>query len=137
MATCSGHEIAFTSFNVNLFIAEFLARIGKEIQHQAWLVEALSLAQFKLNEPQSDGFLPYWGLKQTNQYSNGKINVDNYHSGFEIRCLYQLWKHTKHEPFKKAHTRYFNWYNNHMFQNNTIPLIKPNQLYPINIHGCA
>jgi hypothetical protein len=123
--------------NANLFVAEFLARIGKETQHQAWLDEALSLAQFALNEQQPDGFLPYWGLEQTNQYSNGKINSDHYHSGFEIRCLYQLWKHTEYEPLKKAYSRYFDWYNNHMFQNNTKPLIKPNQLYPINIHACA
>lgn len=138
-ATCRSYTPIddYQVHNANLFVAEFLARIGKKTNNQAWLSEALSLASFALKEQQAEGFLPYWGLEQTQKYSNGKINIDHYHSGFEIRCLYQLWKHTNHEPLKVAYKRYFNWYNTHMFKNNIIPLIKPKKLYPINIHACA
>lgn len=123
--------------NANLFVGEFLVRIGTEIDNSNLVEKGLKSGNFALGEQQEEGFLPYWGLEQTSKYSNGKLHTDHYHSGFEIRMLYQIWKHTADDRFEKAYKRYLDWYIVNMFQDDVIPKFTPNSLYPINIHSCA
>ena len=73
--------------NTNLFIGEFLTRIGKIINNKKFYEIGLKCGNFSLREQQSEGFLPYWGLEQTDKYSDGNIHVDHYHSGYEIRAF--------------------------------------------------
>lgn len=124
--------------NTNLFIGEFLSRIGKETGNENWVEQGVRCGNFALKEQRPEGYLPYWGLKQTDIYSNGIIHTDHYHSGFEIRMLYGIWKNTEDERFREAYVKYFEWYLKNMFEDDgIIPKLTPDSKYPIDIHSCA
>jgi hypothetical protein len=127
----------FQVHNANLFVGEFLARIGKETADTKLTEQGIRCGNFALCEQQPEGFLPYWSLSQTDSHSGGKIRTDHYHSGFEIRMLYGLWKSTEDERFRKACRKYFRWYIENMFEKKIIPKLTPSSKYPVNIHSCA
>ena len=123
--------------NANLFVAEFLIKIGNHTDNKHFIDQGIRSANFALMEQTKEGFLPYWDLEQTDRYSNGKIHTDHYHCGFEIRTLYSIWKNTNIAEFKIAHDRYFSWYKKNMFTENLLPKYTSKSLYPINIHTSA
>ena len=123
--------------NANLFVGEFLTRIGREIGDDQLVEQGVRCGNFALQEQQPEGYLPYWGLAQTKTHSGGRIRTDHYHSGFEIRMLYSLWKNTEHKDFQKGYQKYYQWYLKNMFLMDHIPKMTPHNLYPINIHSCA
>ena len=123
--------------NANLFVGEYLTRIGSEIDDYRLVENGIYCGNFALKEQQPEGYLPYWGLSQTDSHSSGKLRTDHYHSGFEIRMLYKLWKYTGIEYFRCAYLKYFRWYLRNMFLSDYIPKMTPTSLYPINIHSCA
>ncbi|PIU55246.1 MAG: hypothetical protein COS89_07870 [Deltaproteobacteria bacterium CG07_land_8_20_14_0_80_38_7] len=123
--------------NTNLFIGEFLTRIGKELGDNCLIEQGLRCGGFALKEQQTEGFLPYWGLAQTEKYSNGKIHTDHYHSGFEIRALYGIWKNTGDARFQIAYNKYLVWYSQNLFENQIIPRFTSRSMYPIDIHACS
>ena len=81
--------------------------------------DGINSGNFALKEQFDDGFLPYWGLSQTDLYSNGKIHVDHYHSGFEIRLLISIYNEINDKIWKNAYIKYYNWYSKNLFSNNT------------------
>lgn len=123
--------------NANLFIGEFLVRIGKVTNNNNMVNQGLRCGAFALKEQQPEGYLPYWGLSQTDSHSNGVKFTDHYHSGFEIRMLYKIWKHATKEPFQRGYLKYFQWYLKNMLLFDYLPKMTPEKLYPINIHSCA
>ena len=123
--------------NANLFVAEFLIKIGNHTGNTNFISQGIKCANFALKEQTKEGFLPYWGLQQTDKYSNGIIHTDHYHCGFEIRTLYSIWKNTNIIEFKKAYKNYFKWYKGNMFTQNGLPKYTSSSLYPINIHTSA
>ncbi|MDX4059289.1 hypothetical protein Q6A89_02040 [Aliarcobacter skirrowii] len=127
----------FQVHNANLFVGEFLSRIGKEINNQDWVKNGLKCANFAVLEQQKDGYLPYWALSQTKNYSDGKIKFDHYHSGFEIRMLYNIWKNTNSLHIKNAWIKYFTFYNKYLFNKEHIPKLTVKKFYPVNIHAIA
>ncbi|HIC99853.1 MAG TPA: hypothetical protein EYP05_00730 [Piscirickettsiaceae bacterium] len=58
--------------NANLFVGEFLVKIGKKTNNEEWISRGVKCANFAISQQQKKGFIPYWGLEQTNKYSNGK-----------------------------------------------------------------
>jgi hypothetical protein len=127
----------FQVHNINLFIGEFLTRIGQVSKDSQLQTEGIRCGNFALKEQRPEGFIPYWGLSQTDDYSYGKIHTDHFHSGFEIRALYGIWKNTEDERFKNAYTKYFKWYLKNLFDDNLIPKFTPKSKFPIDIHSCA
>lgn len=123
--------------NTNLFLGEFLTRIGKEISDNSLIENGVRCGNFALKEQVAEGYLPYWGLAQTKRYSYGLIHTDHYHSGFEIRALYGIWKNTSDTRFQKAYKKYLNWYTNNLFEDNIVPKFTPRSMYPIDIHSCS
>jgi hypothetical protein len=123
--------------NANLFIAEFLIRIGNETKNESFVAIGLSCARFALSEQQKEGYLPYWGLSQTDKYSGGRLHTDHYHCGFEIRSLKAIWEHTNIDAFKKSYCSYYAWYKESLFDENAFPKYTTHNLYPLNIHTCA
>ncbi|NPU95724.1 MAG: hypothetical protein HPY51_00720 [Candidatus Omnitrophica bacterium] len=127
----------FCIHNSNLMIAEFLTRIGIEIGNNDYIDIGMKAAQYALDEQNSDGSIYYWGKKQNHNNPN---HIDGYHSGFEIRCLYRMWKLTNEEKFKLSLLNYFDYYKNNLLfkmHNSVIPKIRPDRVYPIDIHACA
>ena len=125
----------FQVHNANLFTAEFLIRIGTLCNNQKWIDKGLKAAMFSVNEIKSDGSLYYWSK---NQNKNAFNSQDIYHSGFEIRCLYNIWKTTQNKIFEKAYKNYLAFFTNKYFTNEKY-LFKftPNKTFPVDIHSCS
>lgn len=123
--------------NANLFVAEFLIRIGMEIENKSFVDKGILSAHFALKEQQKEGYLPYWGLSQTTKYSRGKIHTDHYHCGFEIRSLHSIWLLTKNNAFNIAYQSYYQWYKKNMFCADGLPKYTTKSFYPLDIHTCA
>ena len=127
----------FQVHNANLFVAEFLIRVGKEFNSDQWINEGIMAANFALKEQTSDGSLCYWGRSQQAKYSRGQCWIDHFHSGFEIRMLYRIWKHTGIEAFKQAYQAYYDFYRKNLYLDEVIPKYTPDTFLPIDIHSCA
>lgn len=127
----------FHVHNANLLVAEFLIRLGKEIGNRDYVDMALKAIDYTLSEQNTDGSIYYWARIQ-NHYSPN--HIDHYHSGFEIRALYGIWKATKEPKYKQALVRYYSFYRTNLLKEENgliIPKMTPLSLYPINIHSCA
>ena len=122
----------FHVHNANLFVAEFLIRLGKEIGSEQFIELGSKAVNYALSEQNEDGSICYWGKDQDNQ-----CHIDHYHSGFEIRCLYSIWKCTRDKRIYRAVERYYRFYLINLFEDKTIPKLTPQNKYPINIHACA
>lgn len=122
----------FHVHNANLFVAEFLARIGLEVGREDYVGLGLQAAAYALSEQNDDGSLCYWGRDQGED-----CRVDHYHSGFEVRSLYGLWKHTGEASIGSALRKYYAFYIGRFFLDRRVPKLTPDRVYPINIHSCA
>ena len=123
--------------NTNLFMGEFLTKIGKILSINEFYDNGIKCGNFALSQQQKDGYIPYWGIDQTNKYSNGVMHSDHYHSGFEIRALFGLWQNTRDMRFKLSYERYLKWYIQNLFEKNMMPKFMPKSTYPIFIHSCT
>ena len=127
----------FHVHNANLLVVEILVKVGLELNKKEWVNIGLKAGNYALTEQNEDGSLYYYG-KVDNSYNPNR--VDHYHTGFEIRCLYSIYKHTQKMSYKKAVDRYYQFYiKNLVDQTDEKTAIKmyPHSLYPINIHSCA
>ena len=122
----------FHIHNSNLFVADFLIKVGKELHNENYIRTAEKALNYTLSEQNEDGSICYWGRDQ-----NDKCRIDHYHSGFEIRSLYEIWKSTEDADVYNALKAYYNFYKNELFEKKIIPKMTPSSLYPINIHSCA
>jgi rhamnogalacturonyl hydrolase YesR len=122
----------FHVHNANLFAAEFLIKVGQEIGEQKFIDYGLRAANYTLGDQNKDGSICYWGKDQEK-----KCIVDHYHSGFEIRSLYSIWKLTGDEKIYTAVSALYRFYLDNLFENRTIPRITSKATYPIDIHSCA
>lgn len=123
--------------NANLFVGEFLIRIGKEIDNKEFIQKGIECGNFAISEQHADGYIPYWALEQTQKYSHNRIHTDHYHSGFEIRMLYSIYKLLGDDRFHRSYRKYFDWYNENMYEHGYIPKYTIQSKYPINVHTCA
>jgi rhamnogalacturonyl hydrolase YesR len=122
----------FHIHNSNLFVADFLLKVGKVSQREDYVGTALKSLNYTMGEQNVDGSICYWGKDQDNA-----CRIDHYHSGFELRCLYSIWKTTGDEKVYNALKRYYQFYCTNLFTSEGIPKMSPDMLYPINIHSCA
>ena len=122
--------------NANLFASEFLVRVGKVLSNKNYIQEGVKALNYTLSQQTKDGSIYYWGEQDTSKMRFTNSGIDHYHSGFELRMLWALWKHLADEKIKTAFERYYEFYfSSFIFQSK--PLIRPHNLYPINIHVCA
>ncbi|TEU00900.1 MAG: hypothetical protein E3J23_01405, partial [Candidatus Stahlbacteria bacterium] len=122
----------FHIHNSNLFVADFLIKIGNQLQKKSYIETAYKAITYTLSEQNENGSFCYWGRDQ-----GGKCLIDHYHSGFAIRCLYSIWKSTNDKKVYNSLKRYYKFYCGRMFTNEGIPKMTPKALFPINIHSCA
>jgi hypothetical protein len=118
--------------NANLFVADFLFKIGLEDENGKFINLAHKAVNYTINQINKNGSLFYRGRDQTDVK-----HIDNYHSGFEIRTLFSIYKLTQRGDVLKSFQRYLTYYLGIFFQNETIPKFTPISLYPINIHSCS
>ena len=123
---------AFHVHNANLLVADLLIRVGLETGRTSHVDLGMKAVAYALSEQNEDGSICYWGRDQ----SNG-CQIDHYHSGFEIRSLYGIWKSTKDAGVYRALKSYYGFYKEYLFQDKALPKMTPASLYPVNIHSCA
>lgn len=127
----------FHLHNVNLYIAEFLVRVGYELGRDVYIEEGIKAANYALQEQNPDGSIFYWGKLQ-DQYNPS--HVDPYHSGFEIRKLDELRRLTGNSRYQEAVVSYFDFYVQRLLHkegNITFPKASPDRIFPVDIHSCA
>jgi len=127
----------FHVHNANLFVGEFLSRIGKETNNNDWINYGKKAANYAVLEQNSDGSIYYWGRDQNDFKPN---HSDHYHTGFEIRLLYNMWKNTGDIKYYKSFYKYFLYYRDNFFlksDDKIIPKMTPSSLFPINVHSCS
>jgi len=128
----------FQVHNANLFVAEFLTRVGKETRDAQLLETGVKAGKFALREQNPDGSLVYWGKAQEARYSpGGKGWIDHFHSGFEIRLLYGLWKNTGDGSFRQGYQAYYDFYRAKLYLEGGVPNYTPDSHYPVDVHSCA
>ena len=118
--------------NLNLFVAEFLTRAGKELGREEWILAAKKAVSYTLSDQREDGSFDYNGPPEKPQNF-----VDNYHSGFVIRMLHSIWKLTGREDVKQSLDKCVRHYTENFFEDNRIPWLLPHRKYRVDIHSCA
>jgi glycosyltransferase involved in cell wall biosynthesis len=126
----------FHVHNANLFAAEHLIRIGKEIGNHNDVDMGKKAANYAIKEQNPDGSIFYWGKIQ--DHYNSK-HLDSYHSGFEIRMLFSIFELTNDSDFKYAYQKYLSFFNEqYLLPNgkvNQFPI--STQRFQVNIHNVA
>jgi hypothetical protein len=122
----------FHVHNANLFVAEYLIRVGMEVGREDHVSLGRQAVEYALSEQNPDGSIYYWGRDQSD-----KCQVDHYHSGFEIRSLYEIWRHSQDARIGEALRAYYAFYRERLFVDRRIPKMTPRRRYPVNIHSCA
>ena len=123
--------------NINLMISDCLLRVGYVFNDFSLMDVGKKAANFALREQNPDGSLFYYGRLQ-NYIDPGR--VDHYHSGFEMRSMYGIWKTTLDPIYRNALNRYYKYYSNNLIKSYgglVFPLMYPGKEYPINIHSYA
>lgn len=118
--------------NLNLFVAEYLIKIGKEVENNEWINLGLKAVYYTIENQHKDGYFDYNGPP-------GKLKnfSDNYHTGFVMRMLHSIWKLTEREDVFRSLKKCYIHYINNFFEDNKIPKLLPNSKYRIDIHSCA
>jgi hypothetical protein len=127
----------FHVHNANLFVAEFLTRVGMGLSKREYLDWGQRAAAYALQDQNPDGSLYYWGKIQNHHSPD---HIDHYHSGFEIRSLYHMWKWTGDPAYFKAVENYYGFYLENLISKSpegTLLKMKADAIYPIDIHSCA
>lgn len=130
----------FHIHNANLFAAEFLIRVGKESNNEEFYEHGIKALNYSLNAQNKDGSFYYWALSEKDIYniSDSTLkNVDHYHTGFVLRSLYSIYKRTGDRRVLEALSKVYQFYRDRLFENRTVPKLKHDSTYPINIHSCA
>ena len=122
----------FHVHNANLFVAEFLARVGRKTGRGEYVDLAIQAGDYALSEQRADGSLSYWGEAEG---LPGRVQRDCYHSGFEIRALWGLWKATGEARFCEAALRYLDFFRRAYLREDGSVWLRPHHQYPVDIHG--
>ncbi|MFQ5639514.1 MAG: hypothetical protein ACE5IR_16135 [bacterium] len=118
--------------NANLFVAEFLIRVGTEIKNEEYINYGLRAVNYSLSYQNPDGSFYYFGPPD-----EVKKWVDNYHTGFVLRALYAIYKLTEDNKLLEKIGKCFKHYIDNFFIEKVIPKFQPNRIYPIDIHCCS
>jgi hypothetical protein len=118
--------------NLNLFVAEFLIKTGKATSNKFWVELGNRAVNYTLASQHKDGSFDYNGPPETPDN-----HIDNYHTGFVLRMLHSIWKHTDRKDVYNALCRCYEHYIHNFFENDSIPKLMPNRKYRIDIHSCA
>jgi hypothetical protein len=118
--------------NANLFVSEFLIRIGKETGNKEFFDAGIAAANYTLSGQRSDGAWSYFGSPDA--FCDV---VDNYHTGFVLRTLYSIYELTGRSDIEEAVKKGFDYYLNNLFENDLFPKYLDKTTYPIDIHACS
>jgi hypothetical protein len=123
--------------NASLCVAEFLVRVGQQVEEPEWVELGRKAVRFALRDLSAQGYLTYWarGFEPTTQNVD---QIDHYHTAAELRSLLRLSRLLPDwEELVQATRRYLDFYLERFFEDGTIPKIHPQRTYPVDIHAAA
>jgi len=131
---CFAYTPLFQNYvhNLNLFVAEFLLKMGYKTDRKSWIDLAMRAVYYTIENQNSNGSFDYNGPPESP--SNF---VDNYHTGFVLRMLLSIWQLSGDNKIFNALNRGFQFYLDNFFEENRIPKLLPDRKYRIDIHSCA
>lgn len=118
--------------NLNLFVAEFLLRIGRKVNNQGWIDLGNKAVNYTLSCQHEDGSFDYNGPPE-----KPANFIDHYHSGFVLRMLHAVWKMTGRRDVYHSLEKGYRYYIANFFYQQKIPKLLPWRTYRIDIHSCA
>lgn len=118
--------------NANMFCASILYRVGALTSDESYIKLAKNAVNYTIREQNEDGSWYYFGIPEKMQ---GRI--DNYHTGFVLRNLFEVYKITKDEVLWTCINKGLAFYTTNLFEKAQIPKFHHNISYPIDIHACA
>ncbi len=130
---CFAYTPLFQNYvhNLNLFIAEFLMKVGFETENSQYLDLSKKALTYTLKDQHNSGAFDYEGPPTAPRF-----HFDHYHTGFVLRMLYNMWKITNQQQIKESLDRGYEYYLKNLFDG-PIPIFKPNRKFPIDIHSIA
>lgn len=123
----------FEVHNANLLGAEFVVRVGQELDRREWVELGLAAARFSVDDRLPDGTLSYWSTRQ----QGAQAQQDTYHSGFEIRALDGIARATGSAEFRRAANDYFATWRRDFFGPDGAPGFVRGRFDVVEIHSCA
>jgi hypothetical protein len=117
-------------FNASLLGARLLARVYAYTGEQRLRDEARKAVSYTCNRQRADGAWAY-GTLPFHQW------VDNFHTGFNLECLYQYQEYTGDETFGPCMEKGFSYYLDRFFTEEGIPKYYDDKTFPIDIHSPA
>jgi len=130
----------FHVHNANLFAAAFLIKVGKELNREGFYQHGIKALNYTLDAQNEDGSFYYWALSDGVAYNIPEATlktIDHYHTGFVLRSLYSIYKNTNADRVLETLTKGYQFYRDNLFKDKRVPKLKPDSIYPINIHSCA
>lgn len=118
--------------NLNLFVAEYLMKTASLCGRSEWMDAANQAVNYTLACQNPDGSFDYNGPPEPPARF-----IDHYHTGFVLRMLYSIWQFSGRSDVRSALDKGFRFYLHHFFHKGTIPKLKPEKIYRVDIHSCA
>jgi rhamnogalacturonyl hydrolase YesR len=117
-------------FNASLLSARLLSRVYYYTKNDFLKEEAQKAIAFTSKKQQTNGAWSY-GTLSFHQW------IDNFHTGFNLECIYEYEKYTGDKSFSDGIQKGFHYYINTFFGEDGSAKYYNNQLYPIDIHSPA
>jgi len=117
-------------YNASLLGAKLLSIGYSYTSNEEWLALSIRATKTIINKQASDGSWIYGEHKVQNW-------KDNFHTGFNLECIWKVAKYTGEELFKKSFNDGVDYYLNNFFLENKISKYYHNKVYPIDIHSPA
>jgi hypothetical protein len=117
-------------FNASLLGARLLARVYSFTGEQPLRDEARKAVEYVCDRQRPDGAWEYGTLPYHRW-------VDNFHTGFNLECIYQYQQFTGDYSFQRPMEKGFTYYLEHFFTAEGVPRYYDNKTFPIDIHAPA
>ena len=104
--------------NLNLFVAEFLIKMGKLTGETTWTEMGNKAVNYTVEQQLPSGAFDYNGPPEKPQH-----HIDSYHTGFVLRMLFSIWKLTGRKDVYTALEKCYRHYTAAFFEDGVIPKI--------------
>ena len=120
----------FRVHNASLFVANFLARLGKIDKNDEFTHHALNAVRYTISEQNRNGSFYYWGTEAPSI-------IDHYHTGFVLRHLSTIRESSLDDSFADKIKIGYEYYRTKLFDEQGLPKFTPESVFPIDIHSFA
>ncbi|GAI32016.1 unnamed protein product, partial [marine sediment metagenome] len=111
---CFSYTPLFVNFihNLNLFVAEFLLKVGLETNNKEWTELANKAINYTISCQMDNGAFDYNGPPE-----KPANFIDNYHTGFVLRMLFSIYKLTGRKDVLESIRKGYEFYKEKLFEN--------------------